>query len=85
MFTSVIIDIILIIMLRGGPKYRSSECQRLKAIEDKWICRMGSFYGISGLNTREEEKAIINCIGKNCLKHNLTWSVLFLITTAAKS
>ena len=39
----------------GGPKCRCSECQRLKSIEDKWICRMGSFYG-SGLNTRDVTK-----------------------------
>ena len=47
-----------------GPKCRCSECQRLKAIEDKWICRMGSFYG-SGLNTRDEIKARsrVNFIG----------------------
>ena len=31
-----------------------AECQRLKRIEDKWILRMGTFYGDSGLNTRDE-------------------------------
>ena len=49
----------------GGPKCRCSECNRLKAIEDKWICRMGSFYGSSGLNTRDEIKSRsrVNFIG----------------------
>ena len=49
----------------GGPKCRCDECQRLKAIEDKWICRMGSFYGGNGLNTRDEIKSRsrVNFIG----------------------
>ena len=42
---------------QGGAKCRCSECTRLKKTEDKWICRLGSFYGISGLNTRDEIKA----------------------------
>ena len=37
-----------------GPQCRCAECQRLKRIEDKWILRMGTFYGESGLNTRDE-------------------------------
>ena len=40
----------------GGAKCRCSECEKLKEIEDKWICRLGSFYGDSGLNTRNEIK-----------------------------
>ena len=40
-----------------GRSCRCSECQRLKEIEDKWICRVGSFYGSSGLNTRDEIKS----------------------------
>ena len=48
-----------------GPKCRCSECQKLKTIEDKWICRLGSFYGANGLNTRDEIKARsrVNFIG----------------------
>ena len=42
---------------QGGPKCRCSECLRLKKEEDKWICRLGSFYGGGGLNTRDEIKA----------------------------
>ena len=38
---------------QGGPKCRCSECQRLKNVEDKWICRMETFYGANGLNTRD--------------------------------
>ena len=50
---------------QGGPKCRCSECQRLKNVEDKWICRMGTFYGTNGLNTRDEIKARsrVNFIG----------------------
>ena len=40
-----------------GPKCRCQECLNLKDLEDKWILKMGSFYGISGLNSRDEMKA----------------------------
>ena len=39
-----------------GPKCRCKECMKLKEIEDKWILKMGSFYGSSGLNRRDEIK-----------------------------
>ena len=39
-----------------GPKCRCKECMKLKEIEDKWILKMGSFYGSSGLNIRDEIK-----------------------------
>ena len=42
---------------QGGPKCRCCKCLRLKKEEDKWICRLGSFYGGGGLNTRDEIKA----------------------------
>ena len=42
---------------QGGAKCRCKECTRLKTVEDKWICRLGSFHGSSGLNTRDEIKA----------------------------
>ena len=42
---------------QGGAKCRCTECLRLKASEDKWICRLGSFYGSGGINTRDEIKA----------------------------
>ena len=41
----------------GGAKCRCSECLKLKQQEDKWICRLGSFYGSNGLNTQDEVKA----------------------------
>ena len=41
----------------GGARCRCSECQRLKDQEDKWICRLGSFYQPAGLNTRDEIKS----------------------------
>ena len=34
------------------------ECNGLKRVEDKWILRMGTFYGDSGLNTRNEFTAV---------------------------
>ena len=37
-----------------GPKCRCQECSRLKDLEDQWIVRMGTFYGESGLNSRDE-------------------------------
>ena len=42
---------------QGGPKCRCSKFQKLKNIEEKLICRMGTFYGNNGLNTRDESKA----------------------------
>ena len=41
----------------GGPQCRCLECSKLKTLEDKWICRLGSFYGKHGLNSRDEIKA----------------------------
>ena len=38
----------------GGPQCRCTECGKLKRIEDKWIMRLGTFYGDSGLNSRDE-------------------------------
>ena len=40
-----------------GPKCRCIECQKLKDLEDKWILKMGSFYGKPGLNGRDEIKS----------------------------
>ena len=40
----------------GGVSCRCSECQRLKNQEDKWICRLGTFFAPNGLNTRDEIK-----------------------------
>ena len=37
-----------------GPKCWCSECNRLKDLEDSWILKLGTFYGDSGLNTRDE-------------------------------
>ena len=49
----------------GGARCRCSECMRLKSVEDKWICRLGSFYGANGLNSRNEIKsrARVNFVG----------------------
>ena len=37
----------------GGAKCRCKECDRLKDIEDKFILRMGTFYG-KGMNTQDQ-------------------------------
>ena len=41
----------------AGPKCRCNQCEKLKNIEDKWILRMGTFYGEGPLNTRDEIQA----------------------------
>ena len=41
----------------SGPKCRCKECLKLKDLEDKWILKVGSFYGKSGLNNRNEIKS----------------------------
>ena len=38
----------------SGPQCRCTECNKLKRIEDKWILRLGTFHGASGLNSRDE-------------------------------
>ena len=40
-----------------GPKCRCQECNSLKEREDQWILKIGSYYGISGLNSRDETKS----------------------------
>ena len=47
-----------------GPKCRCKECNTLKDLEDRWILKMGSFYGISGLNSRDEIKNKTRCTWK---------------------
>ena len=37
-----------------GPKCRCKECGKLKDLEDKWILKMGTFYGEGALNSRDE-------------------------------
>ena len=37
-----------------GPKCRCSECGRLKDLEDRWILKLGTFYGEGALNSRDE-------------------------------
>ena len=40
----------------GGQACVCVECQKLKDVEDKWICRLGSFHPPHGLNSRDEIK-----------------------------
>ena len=37
-----------------GPQCSCAECKKLKRIEDKWILRLGTFHGESGLNRKNE-------------------------------
>ena len=39
---------------QAGPGCRCTECGKLKSLEDKWICRMGTYHGVFGLNERNE-------------------------------
>ena len=39
-----------------GVQCRCRVCDRLKGVEDKWILRLGTFFG-GGLNTRNEIKS----------------------------
>ena len=38
----------------GGPKCRCTKCGKLKRTEDMWILRLGTFYGETRLNSRDE-------------------------------
>ena len=40
-----------------GPQCKCSECKKLLRTENKWILRLGTFYGSTGLNTRDEVKS----------------------------
>ena len=63
---------------KGGVACRCSECQRLKDIEDKWICRLGTFNPPHGLNSRDEIKARSRV---NFLKQNNLWKIYNKFTT----
>ena len=39
---------------QAGPGCRCRQCNKLKDLEDKWICRLGTFHGDFGLNERDE-------------------------------
>ena len=39
---------------RDSPGCRCNLCGKLKHLEDKWICRMGTMHKPHGLNTRDE-------------------------------
>ena len=43
-----------------GPKCRCEQCMKLKDIEDRWILKMGTFYG-EGLNSRDEIQSKTRC------------------------
>ena len=40
-----------------GPRCRCRECELLKDLENQWIMKIGSLYGVSGLNERDEMKS----------------------------
>ena len=39
-----------------GPQCKCKECENLRKLEDVWILKIGSFYGNSGLNERNDIK-----------------------------
>ena len=47
-----------------GPYCQCTECIHLKDLEDRWILKVGSFYGNSGLNSRDEAKKKTICHNK---------------------
>ena len=40
-----------------GVKCKCDEYEKLKELENNWILKVGSFYGSSGLNSRNEIKS----------------------------
>jgi hypothetical protein len=44
---------------QAGPQCKCTECLKLLRTENKWILRLGTFYGNSGLNTRDEVKSAV--------------------------
>ena len=40
-----------------GPQCKCAECKKFVRSENKWILGLGTFYGGSGLNTRDEVKS----------------------------
>ena len=42
---------------QGGPQCQCMECGKLLRSENKWIMRLGTFFGNSGLNSRDEIKS----------------------------
>ena len=52
-----------------GPKCRCKQCQNLKDLEDKWILKVGSFFGASGLNIRNEVKSKTRCQWSSNIKN----------------
>ena len=42
-----------------GPQCKCGECMKLLRTENKWILRLGTFHGQSGLNTRDEVKSAV--------------------------
>ena len=64
----------------GGPKCRCSECMGLKKLEDKWICRLGTFYGVHGLNTRAEIKSRSRINFRGSKKYKCDQAQLFYLS-----
>ena len=42
---------------KSGPQCQCQECDKLLRTENKWILRLGTFFGDSGLNSRDEIKS----------------------------
>ena len=49
----------------SGPKCRCKECNHLKDLENKWIMKIGSLYGTSSLNLRDEMKSKVRWNTRN--------------------
>ena len=44
---------------QSGPQCKCVDCLKLLGTENKWIRRLGTFHGRSGLNTRDEVKSAV--------------------------
>ena len=42
---------------KNGPQCQCTECGKLLKTENKWILRLGTFYGSSGLKSRDQIKS----------------------------
>ena len=44
-----------------GPQCRCKQCAKLKDLEDRWILKMGTYWGEGALNSRDEIQSKTRC------------------------
>ena len=66
---------------RDSPGCRCNLCGKLKSLEDKWICRIGTMHKPHGLNTRDEIISKSRCTFQRCSLilrntfHTICWRI----------